>query len=63
MRGDALRALPAFLRGVMSRPAGDPQGGKMDADGAYTWLRSAYRTSRPTPPRPRSPTSARRPAT
>jgi hypothetical protein len=42
MRGDALRALPAFLRGVMSRPAGDPQGGKMDVDGAYTWLRSAY---------------------
>jgi glycosyl transferase, family 25 len=42
MRGAALRALPAFLRDLMSRPVGDPQGGKMDVDGAYSWLRRAH---------------------
>jgi glycosyl transferase, family 25 len=39
VRGKALRALPALLRLVMSRPAGHPEGGKMDVDGAYSWLR------------------------
>jgi glycosyl transferase family 25 len=42
MRGEALRAAPAFLRELMSRPAGDPRGGKMDVDGAYNWLRQAH---------------------
>jgi glycosyl transferase, family 25 len=39
VRGAALRALPALLRAIMSRPAGDPAGGRMDVDGAYSWLR------------------------
>ena len=41
LRGEALRAAPAFLRDLMSRPAGDPRGGRMDVDGAYNWLRRA----------------------
>ncbi len=39
VRGEALKALPGLLRLLMSRPAGDPAGGKMDVDGAYSWLR------------------------
>jgi glycosyl transferase, family 25 len=42
VRGQALRGLPAYLRQLMSRPAGDPSGGKMDVDGAYTWYRRAH---------------------
>lgn len=39
MRGRALKALPALLREIMSRPDGHPDGGRMDVDGAYSWLR------------------------
>jgi len=42
VRGAALRAMPPHLRDLMSRPSGDPAGGKMDVDGAYSWLRLRY---------------------
>lgn len=42
VRGPALAALPGYLRLLMSRPGGHPDGGKMDVDGAYTWFRRAH---------------------
>lgn len=51
-RGHALRTLPAYLRAMLARPAGHPEGGPMDVDGAYSWFRRAhpqYRTLIATP--------------
>jgi hypothetical protein len=42
VRGAALAALPGYLRLLMSRPGGHPDGGKMDVDGAYTWFRRTH---------------------
>jgi GR25 family glycosyltransferase involved in LPS biosynthesis len=52
LRGLALREAPGYLRELMSRPGGHPDGGKMDVDGAYTWFRrrhSKYRAFIATP--------------
>jgi glycosyl transferase family 25 len=35
------RAIP-YLRAMQARPAGDPAGGPMHVDGAYSWLRRAH---------------------
>jgi hypothetical protein len=53
IRGEALRGLPAYLRAMLARPAGHPDGGVMDVDGAYCWYRRQhpqYRTFVATPP-------------
>ena len=31
-----------YLRAMLARPAGSAEGGPMDVDGAYSWLRGAY---------------------
>ncbi|MET0250751.1 MAG: glycosyltransferase family 25 protein [Novosphingobium sp.] len=31
-----------FLKAMLSRPEGDPQGGPMHVDGAYCWMRAAH---------------------
>lgn len=38
----AIEALPDFLTAMLQRPAGSPEGGPMDVDGAYNWFRQAY---------------------
>ncbi len=40
-RKGAERAV-AFLRQVLTRPPGDPDGGPMHVDGAYSWLRRVH---------------------
>jgi len=42
LRGQALQALPDYLRAVLSRPPGHADGGRMDVDGAYSWFRRAH---------------------
>ncbi len=37
----AIEALPDFLGAMLTRPAGSPDGGPMDVDGAYNWFRRA----------------------
>ena len=37
----AAAAVP-YLEAMLRRPPGDPQGGPMHVDGAYSWLRRAY---------------------
>lgn len=38
-RGEALPGLIEFLESVLQRPAGHPEGGPMDVDGAYSFYR------------------------
>jgi len=41
-RGEGItRAIP-YLRAMLGRPAGSPDGGPMHVDGAYSWLRRAH---------------------
>ena len=40
-RAVAEQALP-YLRGIAERPMGDPLGGAMHVDGAYSWFRAAH---------------------
>jgi glycosyl transferase, family 25 len=42
IRGAALRELPAYLRAILGRPHGHPDGGIMDVDGAYCWFRRQH---------------------
>jgi glycosyl transferase, family 25 len=42
IRGNALRGLPAYLRAMLARPNGHPDGGVMDVDGAYSWYRRQH---------------------
>lgn len=37
----AIDGLPAYLGAMLARPAGSPEGGPMDVDGAYNWFRRA----------------------
>ncbi|MGC6329792.1 glycosyltransferase family 25 protein [Rhizorhabdus sp. FW153] len=37
----AIAALPGYLDAMLARPAGSPDGGPMDVDGAYNWFRRA----------------------
>jgi hypothetical protein len=39
IHGQAFEALIAYLERMMARPAGDPNGGPMHVDGAYSWFR------------------------
>jgi len=38
----AIQLAAAHLETLLSRPGGDPRGGPMHVDGAYTWLRRAH---------------------
>lgn len=40
-QGAAIAASVAYLERILTRPAGDPDGGPMHVDGAYNWLRRA----------------------
>ena len=42
LRGRAIADAAAFLEAVAGRPAGDPAGGAMHVDGAYTWFRRLH---------------------
>lgn len=42
LRGDVLPELAQFLREVLGRRAGDPRGGPMHVDGAYSTFRAAH---------------------
>lgn len=39
---EAIETLPTFLAAMLERPAGSPEGGPMDVDGAYNWFRQAH---------------------
>jgi glycosyl transferase family 25 len=42
LRADVLPDLIDYLEAMLRRPAGDPQGGPMHVDGAYSWFRAAH---------------------
>lgn len=42
IHGRALPALVSYLRAILTRPAGDPLGGPMHVDGAYSWFRKQH---------------------
>jgi glycosyl transferase, family 25 len=39
---DSVRRAIPYLRAMLDRPPGSPDGGPMDVDGAYCWFRRAY---------------------
>ena len=41
-RHDAIAALVPYLHRMLARPPGDPAGGPMHVDGAYSWFRRAH---------------------
>jgi hypothetical protein len=41
-RGDAIAAAADYLEGITQRQPGDPEGGPMHVDGAYSWLRRTH---------------------
>jgi hypothetical protein len=41
-RSAAIQALVPFLEAMLARPPGDPAGGPMHVDGAYTWFRRQH---------------------
>ena len=46
LRGAAIDEAARFLEAVAGRPPGDPNGGPMHVDGAYTWFRRVHPTRR-----------------
>lgn len=42
IRGAAIAEAAAYLRAMLSRPAGSPEGGPMHVDGAYSWYRKDH---------------------
>jgi glycosyl transferase, family 25 len=38
-QGDSIAAVSRYLKAILARPPGDPQGGPMHVDGAYSWFR------------------------
>lgn len=42
LQASVLPELIAYLEAMLARPAGDPQGGPMHVDGAYSWFRAAH---------------------
>lgn len=53
LRQAAIEALVPYLEAMLARPAGDPAGGPMHVDGAYSWFRREHprvRTFVATPP-------------
>jgi hypothetical protein len=52
-RGAVIEELPRYLRRILERPPGNPEGGPMHVDGALCWFRVAFpqfRTLAVTPP-------------
>lgn len=43
-RREAIRSLVPYLTAMLARPAGDPAGGPMHVDGAYSWFRGEHPT-------------------
>lgn len=41
---EAIALAVPYLRAMLARPSGSPEGGPMHVDGAYSWLRAAYPT-------------------
>lgn len=41
-RARAIRAAVPYLKAILERPAGSPEGGPMHVDGAYSWFRRAH---------------------
>jgi len=41
-RGPAIAEAVSYLETLLSRPGGDPRGGPMHVDGAYSWFRQAF---------------------
>ncbi|MBC7483864.1 MAG: LPS biosynthesis glycosyltransferase, partial [Rhizobacter sp.] len=41
-QGEAIAAAAAYLAAMLERPPGDPDGGPMHVDGAYSWFRRAH---------------------
>lgn len=42
LRGEAIRLARDYLKAMHARPAGDPMGGPMHVDGAYSWFRREH---------------------
>lgn len=42
LRGEAIHAAIVYLRAMLNRPSGSPEGGPMHVDGAYSWFRKAH---------------------
>lgn len=42
LRGAVIAALVPYLEAILERPAGSPEGGPMDVDGAYSWFRRSH---------------------
>lgn len=38
----AIKSVTPYLQAMLARPAGSPEGGPMDVDGAYCWFRRAH---------------------
>jgi glycosyl transferase, family 25 len=41
-QGESIASALKYLEGILGRPAGDPRGGPMHVDGAYSWFRNTY---------------------
>jgi hypothetical protein len=41
-RGPAIAEAVSYLEALLTRPGGDPRGGPMHVDGAYSWFRQAH---------------------
>jgi GR25 family glycosyltransferase involved in LPS biosynthesis len=41
-RGSAIGEMVDYLEAMLNRPGGDPRGGPMHVDGAYSWYRQAF---------------------
>jgi len=42
LRGQAIYEAVGYLESLLTRPSGDPSGGPMHVDGAYSWFRHAF---------------------
>lgn len=42
LRGPAIGEVVDYLETLLARPGGDPRGGPMHVDGAYSWFRQAF---------------------
>lgn len=42
LQGEAIAAAAAYLAAMLERPPGDPDGGPMHVDGAYSWFRRSH---------------------
>ena len=42
LRGEIIQTAAAYLKAMLAREPGSPDGGPMDVDGAYSWLRKDF---------------------